>query len=141
MNWGTKLVIALGLFMAFILTLSLKMIFSSEDALIEKDYYEKGLNYDEKYDAKQLAITDSVVPQLTINNEGLLVHFIRPAACVITLKRLSNSKMDTLITRSTNADFDLKIAKSELAAGPWMLAIDYIIDTKSYLFEKEIVMP
>jgi len=141
MNWGTKLIIALALFMAFIITLSVKMIFSSEDALIEKDYYEQGLNYNQKYDARQLAITDSVVPEINVNEDGLTIHFIRPAVCRLNLKRLANSRMDTIITRNTNEDFQVQIMKNELASGPWMLAIDYIIDNKNYLFEQEIIMP
>lgn len=141
MNWGTKLIIALALFMGFIITLSIKMIFSSEDALIEKDYYEQGLNYNQKYDARQLAITDSVVPQISVTENGLLIQFIRPAVCKLNLKRLANSRMDTIITRQTNADFELPIMKNELASGPWMLSIDYIINKKNYLFEQEIIMP
>lgn len=141
MNWGTKLVIALGLFMIFILTLSVKMIFSSEDALIEKDYYEQGLNYDQKYDARQLAITDSVVPEISFDDDGLLIHFVSPAVCRLNFKRLASSKMDTTIVRNTDANFDLKFDKDELARGPWMLAIDYTINDKKYLFEKEIRIP
>lgn len=47
MNWGTKLIIGMALFMAFIIGLAVFMLNSNADPLVDKDYYEKGLKYDE----------------------------------------------------------------------------------------------
>lgn len=141
MNWGTKLIIALALFMAFIITLGVKMIFSNDDALIEKDYYEQGLNYDKKYEAKQLALTDSVVPSVDVNEFGLTISFNQPADCTLNFKRLSDAKMDTTFERRTDEDFSIQVLEGELESGPWRLALNYIIDEKTYLYETEIIMP
>ena len=141
MNWGTKVIIAMGLFMAFIITLSVKMILSDDDALIEKDYYEKGLKYDETYNARQDAITDSVVPVVEVNNFGLNVSFNSPAKCVLTFKRLSDAKMDTTLERLTDEDLSVQVPEGDLESGPWILSLKYIIDKKTYLLEREILMP
>ncbi|MEJ6981238.1 FixH family protein [Pedobacter sp. P351] len=141
MNWGTKLVIALALFMAFILTLSVKMIFSNDDALIEKDYYEQGLNYNKKYDARQQAVADSVVPSVDVNENGLTIVFRHPAECKLNFKRLSDAKMDTIFERSTDKDFSVRVLKGDLRRGPWLLTLNYTIDEKTYLYESEKIMP
>ena len=52
MNWGTKLVIGMGLFMAFIITLVVFMMRSGSDDLVDKDYYQKGIEYDKEYTRK-----------------------------------------------------------------------------------------
>lgn len=141
MNWGTKLIIAMGLFMAFIITLSVKMILSNDDALIEKNYYEKGLKYDETYNARQNAITDSVVPEISVDDFGLNVNFNNPAKCILAFKRLSDAKMDTTLECQTDEDFSIQVPEGDLESGPWMLSIKYIIDKKTYLLEREILMP
>lgn len=131
----------MGLFMAFIITLSVKMITSNDDALIEKDYYEKGLKYDETYNAKQEAVTDSVVPLIEENDEGLNISFSDKAKCKMTFKRLSDAKMDTTIERNTDEDFTIQVFEEDLKSGRWMLSLKYIIDNKAYLLEREINMP
>ena len=141
MNWGTKLVIALGLFMAFIITLSVKMIYSNDDSLIEKDYYEKGLHYSEKYDAQQSAIRDSMLPSVDVNEYGLTISFSQPAKCRLNFKRLANAKMDTTLERDTDEDFLVQVIEGDLESGPWRLSLDYTINDKTYLFEREIIMP
>ena len=141
MNWGTKLIIAMILFMAFILTLSINMIYSSNDALIEKDYYEKGLDYDKTYAAKHNAIADSVLPVIATHEYGLSISFKAPAVCKFNFKRLSDQKMDTTFSRLTNEDFSVQVTSKELKSGPWSLTLDYKINNRAYLIEKKIVMP
>ena len=141
MNWGSKLVLAMGLFMAFIITLSVKMILSNDDALIEKDYYEKGLNYDETYNSKQSAIADSVVPAIDVNEYGLSISFPDPASCRLNFKRLSDARMDTTFNRDTDEDFSIQVFEGDLQSGPWLLKLNYTINEKNYLLEQEIIMP
>jgi len=46
MNWGTKIVIALALFIALIVSFGVYMVSQDTDSLVAEDYYERGLNYD-----------------------------------------------------------------------------------------------
>ncbi len=75
MNWGTKLVIAMALFMTFIIALSTKMILSDKDDLVDKDYYEKGLNYDLDYQRKQNMENDKAEPKIELGLESMKVVF------------------------------------------------------------------
>jgi len=46
MNWGTKIALALALFMALIVSFGVYMVSRDTDSLVAEDYYERGLNYD-----------------------------------------------------------------------------------------------
>ncbi len=50
-------------FMSFILVLAVLMFRSDTDALVEKDYYEKGLRYDETYRLKAQVLLGQRRPQ------------------------------------------------------------------------------
>jgi hypothetical protein len=49
--------------------------------------------------------------------------------------------MDTLIERNTDEDFSIQIQEGDLASGPWLLSLSYVIDDKNYLVEQEVIMP
>ena len=66
MNWGAKIVIALALFIALIVSFGIYMVSSDTDSLVAEDYYERGLNYDRLRgidSVKQPADTLQKVPQ------------------------------------------------------------------------------
>ncbi|GGG87722.1 hypothetical protein GCM10007415_22000 [Parapedobacter pyrenivorans] len=46
MNWGTRIALALALFMALIVSFGIYMVSKDTDSLVAEDYYERGLNYD-----------------------------------------------------------------------------------------------
>ena len=68
LNWGTKLVVAAALFMAFIITMTVKMI-NEDVVLVENDYYEKGEAYQTTIDANKGADSLLEVKVLLLNND------------------------------------------------------------------------
>lgn len=58
MNWGTKIAVALALFMVLIGSFGIYMVSQDTDSLVAEDYYERGLNYD------RLREIDSIGPIL-----------------------------------------------------------------------------
>lgn len=60
MNWGTKIIIGMVSFMAFIIVLGILMIRSNPDPLVDEDYYEKGLNYDQEIKRMEKVKQDSI---------------------------------------------------------------------------------
>ncbi len=63
MNWGTKIVIALALFIILIASFGIYMVTQDSDSLIYEDYYERGLNYDRLHPADSAEqLRDSVQP-------------------------------------------------------------------------------
>lgn len=142
MNWGKKLMIGMGLFMVFIACLGAIMIMKGDDdALIEKDYYEKGQAFDKDYNKKQRAIDDMVIPSIHTNEFGVTITFPVLVKYKILCRRMSDSQMDKIFEGSTNEERSIQIQKGELEPGPWLLRMDYTTDGKNYLFEGEIDMP
>ena len=142
MNWGTKIVIGMVLFMAFIIAMATKMVISGgDDDLVEKDYYEKGLDYDKQYNLQQNAVTDSVIPDFSASQDGFIISFSEPATYRLVCKRPSDSSFDRVIAGETHADMQLMISRNELKSGPWNLHLEYTIKRKHYLVEREITMP
>lgn len=127
--------------MSFILILVLKMAFSPEDALIDKNYYEKGQNYNVEYDAKQRAVQDSVVPEIKVGQNGLTIIFKQSVDYKLIAKRPSDIKMDKRFEGKTGETFSINLPENELAKGPWKLTLEFSISEKEYLVEKEIIMP
>ena len=142
MNWGTKIVIGLALFMTFIIAMATKMFISAgDDDLVEKDYYEKGLSYDKQYDLQKVALADSVIPHIQVDQSGLAITFTSSSSYKLLCRRASDSALDKLIRGTTDSDNLLFISRSELRGGPWKLHLEFTQAGKDYLVEREIIMP
>ncbi|MES2379499.1 MAG: FixH family protein [Bacteroidota bacterium] len=104
LNWGTKLVVAAALFMAFIITMTVKMI-NEDVVLVENDYYEKGEAYQTTIDANKGA--DSLLEVTVIwlnNNQNTQVLHIKNTQ----LKKISNAYIQFYCL--ANKSFDKRIA-------------------------------
>lgn len=137
MNWGKISILVLGLFMAFIITLVVLMGRSSDDALIDKDYYEKGLNYDQDYQDQQQAIKDAVLPDIKVKPAGLSIAFRDSVDFKLSFKRLSDAGMDQ---NFAGRDIKLEFSNKELTTGPWIMRLNYTVNEKNYLIKREIQM-
>lgn len=137
MNWGKISILVLGLFMAFIITLVVLMGRSSDDALIDKDYYERGLNFDEDYRNQEQAIKDSVLPEISIKSGNLTISFRDSVDFELSFKRLSDAGMDKTFA---GKDIRLNFSTNELMSGPWLMRLNFEIKGKKYLLNREIQM-
>ena len=141
MNWGTKLVIGMVVFMIFIMALGAIMIIrSGDDALIETNYYEKGQFFDRDYKAKKDAIDDQILPAVA-TTDGVTITFPVAVNYKLICKRPSDSRMDKNFSGTTDNNRSIKIPKGDLQSGPWLFRIEYSAGNKNYLFEGEITMP
>lgn len=142
MNWGKKLVIGMLLFMSFIIVLAVKIMQSDPDALVENDYYEQGLNYDEVYARKAQVFKDSAVPEISIVETELVISFRSVARGKVKFMRLSNQTMDRSLGFSTDRQHRAYIPLTKLAGGQWKLIADWKnAEGTSYLYEKEVIIP
>jgi len=142
MNWGIKITIGLALFMTFILAMATKMFISAgDDDLVEKDYYEKGLNYDQRFELQKITETDSVIPQVNTDQDGVLITFAAPADYKLFCRRASDSALDKMIEGTTGNNNLLLISRDDLRSGPWNLHLEFTQGGKSYLVEREIMIP
>ncbi|WP_407429120.1 FixH family protein [Arcticibacter sp.] len=141
MNWGTKLIIALGLFMSFIMVLSMRMIFSDKDDLVEKDYYQKGLNYDAEYVKVQKVQDDGAEPVISIGlDKQLDIQFKRPVKGVAKLVHPSNRDKDRAFEISSDTGKVVQLKLNNLTNGYWHLELDWKSDTDSYIFKKKVYL-
>jgi len=141
MNWGTKLVIGMLSFMTFIVVLGVLMFNSKTDALVDNDYYEKGLTYNADYNRKEQVKTDDAGPKLSIDQQNIVLSFKTEASGIINLQRSSDKSMDQRIALQTDEKYQAVIPLKGIARGQWHVIISWISDGKSYLDEQEIHIP
>lgn len=133
MNWGIKIVVGLATFMLFIVAAGVYMVSQDSDSLIEDDYYEKGLSYDDVYQRKQNLVDDVAKPDVKVDKDTLFVSF----ASVnnrgeFIFKRPSDGNLDKKIPFSTTTGlFVLPI--SSFSRGNWSLEISWESNGRTYI--------
>jgi hypothetical protein len=140
-NWGTGIVIAIVLFMTFILSFvyrSLTQEYTHE--LVSEDYYKDELHYQQDIDKLNNALKLSENIKLTNSNKGIIIHFpedkdYKKISGVISFQRYSNIKLDF------EQDIVLKnhtilIPDSKLILGKWIIKIDWKYEEEGYLFKE-----
>lgn len=134
MNWGKGLVIGLAAFMLFITILVIKMLNAAEDSF-DKDYYEKGINYDKDYLLKQQVLTDHANPQITQEPNTININLQAADSLKVTFKRPSSSEKDKIFYYYTTL---VKIPKTDITKGEWKLILHWYANQKEYLFEQNL---
>jgi nitrogen fixation protein FixH len=143
-NWGTGIVIAIALFMSFILYFVIKVQSNSkyDNELVVEEYYKKDARFSEEMDRVQNAQDLDQKPIITKTAAGITIVF--PAVYdpknikgKVSLYRPSNKKLDfeMLISLSNPS---LLIPKSNLVGGRWDLNMEWQYNGKLYL-TKEII--
>lgn len=141
MNWGTKLIIGMLLFMSFIVVLGVLMIRSDSDALVETNYYEKGLNYDDEYAAKTQVGKDQASPEITITAADISIIFKTSAKGKVKLTRNDSKSSDTTVKFITKSG-KLNLNISRLAKGRWhMITAWENPEGIKYLKDEEVYLP
>lgn len=133
MNWGMKIVVGLATFMLFIVAAGIYMVSHDSDSLIEEDYYEKGLSYDNVYERKQNLVDDDAKPVVKIDRDTLLIYFTRANnKGELSFKRPSDGDLDRKIPFVTVTErFVLPI--SSFTKGNWTLEISWESNNKTYI--------
>ena len=140
MNWGTKLVLGMATFMIFIVALVLIMFTSKKDALVDNDYYEKGINYNKVYNRKEQMNQDHAQPELSIGTDMIILRFKDKAEGVAKLMRTADKELDKTIPFKTNVNNQVIFPSAALKSGSWRLILEWISNGKSYLYEQEITL-
>lgn len=140
MNWGTKLVIGMAVFIIFIIGLGLMMVNSNSDELVDANYYENGLKYDHDYNRKEQVVQDHAEPEINITPQELTLKFTRPATGKLRFVRSADKTMDTVVEFKSEADNKVSIPLQNKAKGAWRLILEWNSENKAYLFEKEIMI-
>jgi hypothetical protein len=136
MSWGTKLILTMVCFMTFIVTMGVLMFTSKTDALVDNDYYEKGINYNSDYSKKENVKQEHAEPKVVILNDSLIVTFAKPATGELRLIRTADKRLDKSMVFES-----LKAIKYEITKkGLWKIRLTWQSEDKSYLYEKEVLL-
>jgi hypothetical protein len=139
MNWGTKLVIGMGLFMAFIITLAVLMIRSGSDDLVDQDYYQKGIEYDKDYARKSQMQKDQSEPEIKIS-DSLRIIFKKPATGSIRFLHPSDNKKDRIVSLNSGTKKEIALPLEDITKGHWKLIIEWESEKNEYMFEKNMTI-
>ena len=141
MNWGTKLMIGMGSFMTMIIVFAVLMMRSDSDALVDTDYYEKGINYNLDYRKKSHVNMDRATPTIELQNDSLIVTFKREATGLMRMIRTADKKLDQQFDIRTDQANTFKIPVGRQKSGLWKVQLDWTSMGRPYLYEKGVMLP
>ncbi len=142
MNWGKKISLVITIFIFFIVSMAVYMFrVHGNDELVEDDYYEKGIDYDQEYNAMRNVYTDKVEPTLSITESQLVIQLKDSTGYELKLKCASVAKADRTINGNTVGSSNLiLIDKHKMRKGIWFLELRWNNKQKHYFFKKDIVL-
>ncbi len=142
MNWGTKIVLGMVAFMLFIIAMVIYMFsVHGNDALVADDYYEKGINYNEEYEAKQNVLTDKAMPKITIGESTLSIELTESANYELKMMRPSDKNDDVANKGSTvGASNLILIDTRNMYHGLWLMELKWKSAGRSYLLKRNITL-
>lgn len=143
-NWGTKLLISMIAFMLFLIVFFVLMS-RQTFFLVEKDYYPKGLEYQQKIDKKDNAkLLDE---QILLENKGdFLVFTFQPffnaeeIAGNIVLYRPSDGTKDIAMTIQLDSLHQHIFPVQDVLKGKYIAKIDYSYEDKGYYEEIPVLI-
>lgn len=111
--------------------------------LVDKDYYEKGIDYERQIERIKRAEALPEKPLLAFGRGQIMVQFPSSGqpgdyAGTITLFRPSAASLDITTPLALSADFTQRIMSERLAAGLWRVKLAWTAGGSEYYLEKEI---
>ena len=142
MNWGAKIVMGMATFMLFIMVMVCYMFYvHSRDALIEDDYYEQGINYDDEFNATRQMLNADAEPEINISAQQIIIKLKDSASYNLNLKRASNVADDKTRNGFTVGSSNLiLIQRNDLPKGLWFLKLQWKVKGKEFMFKKNITL-
>lgn len=138
MNWGKGIVIAMSLFIVFIVVLVIGLMSQRVD-LVSEDYYKKEINYEEELTAmKNAEALDSKI-ELRLQKEFILVQLPEEGdfkTIEVRLIRPDDNKLDKTYPIKGTRTF--LIERKDLVKGTYDIEIHYEMEGKHYLQKKTI---
>ncbi|ERJ58284.1 FixH family protein [Sphingobacterium paucimobilis] len=133
MNWGMRIVVGLGTFMLLIMGAGIYMVSHDTDSLVDDDYYEKSLAYDDVYKRKQNVIEDKAKPMLQLEGDTLSIVFTEETnKGELTFRRPSDGKLDLKVPLYTKSNV-FRLPVSTFSKGNWTLEILWEHEKRNYL--------
>lgn len=143
-GWGTSIVIAIALFMSFILYFVIKVQSDSkyDNDLVVEEYYKKDALYGEDYIKMQNAADLVEKPMVIQTKDSVEVKFpssmnLQEIKGTVSFYRPSNKKLDFQVPISLSKP-SLLIPKTNLVGGRWDINLDWDYQSKTYKLKETI---
>ncbi|MFC4197959.1 FixH family protein [Pedobacter jamesrossensis] len=132
----------MAIFILFILGLGFYMLSKQgNDTLVESNYYEKGLTYDEEYNALENTFAEHAEPIITVNPNQLILQLKDSANYSLVLMRPSNAKADKKFAGKTIGKNHLILLQRNVTdKGLWLLDLKWESNNKNYQYKKSITL-
>jgi nitrogen fixation protein FixH len=143
LNWGKSLVLAMVLFIGFIMYMVVTMLSDKgyDHEMVVEEYYKKELTLNEKIESQKNAETVKEFIQLQANPNGVLISLTEELADIKTAEfsayRASDITKDFTVKLNFNADREALINKA-LISGLWEFSLSFNKDDNEYLLTKQI---
>lgn len=140
MNWGKGIIVALSLFVGFILFLVITLMRQDVD-LVSEDYYKQEIDYEARIQKEQNGLNNAAKIEL-IDQEAYVVVQLPDSSSltnvVLNLKRPNDEKLDKSFKIEGTKTFMLP--KASLEKGKYDLTIEYTINGEECLMKKSITL-
>jgi len=143
-NWGTGIVIAIALFMTFILYFVVKVQSDSkyDNELVVEEYYKHDAKFSAEMERVQNAEDLSQKPIIKNTSEGIRIIFPdvfvpKDIKGTVNFYRSSNKKFDFDVPISLSGS-SLNISKKRLLGGRWEINMEWQYGGKKYLTKEAL---
>jgi len=136
-NWGTKLFIAIVLFMSLIIGFVI-FSFNNDVNLVEKDYYPKGQEYQQRLNEIKNASLKRDFFKIEQLAEGVTLNCpdLQADTASIYFFRPSDNKLDRIFDISSG-DTIFMFGNSGFKRGKYLLKVYWNSDNVGYYFERD----
>lgn len=143
-NWGTGIVIAIGLFMAFILIFVITMMTDStyDHDLVIEDYYKQEIGFQDELDARNNAAQLEKSIRIEQSPEGLQILFPREYAeqlmeGKVMFYRVNQKKLD-FEKELILTDNSMLIPAGEIVSGRWDVSVYWTMNERIHTVKEKI---
>lgn len=141
MDWGTRIVVGMGIAMTTVVATGVYMVSQDKDSLEDIDYYENSLNYDDDYQQKELMVQAHATPKLSIEGDSLYITFSTTGnEGRIYFKRPSDKNLDMTLPFLV-ADQRYSLPLHALQPGAWQIRINWKTGQQDFLYENDLFIP
>ncbi len=141
-NFGHGLFLGAATFVAFIFFLVSNMLQQDID-LVADDYYEEGLNYQQKIDEAKRSLVPNYFQHNTLGGRSIQLvpkGKLESKSCEVSFYRPSDSEMDFTGTFPVNVE-GIKIEDTRLTSGFWHLSVSWDAPEGKQYSELEVMVP
>lgn len=142
-NWGTGITVFLTLFILSLIAFIL-FTFTVKYDMVEPDYYDKDLKYQEHIDKIKRFSLLKEKPTIVTQNSFVFINFplvfnLNNIKGIIHFYRASDKNLDFKMNLSLSDDNTQVIDMRDKAKGFWLIKVNWSFNDTDYYFEEEIL--